>query len=241
MRLDKFLADCGVGTRREIKDYIKKGRVTVNGSSDVKPDIKVCEGDEVCFDGIVKSLKTGFRYYCMNKPAGVVSATEDKREKTVLELLPPDIRKNLSIVGRLDKDTVGLLLLTDDGALLHRLLAPKTHVPKRYLVHTDIPFTAEDIELFESGMDIGDDKPLKSAGLTILSEPEVNAAIITISEGRFHQIKRMAQKCGKNVTYLKRLSMGAFCLPEDIAEGEYRELTEKEVKILSEDSFSLKK
>lgn len=232
MRLDKFLADCGLGTRREVKEYIKKGRITVNSSSDVKPEMKLSENDIVCFDGMQRQLDTGFKYYCMNKPAGVVSATEDKREKTVLDLIPSELRKNLSIAGRLDKDTVGLLLLTDDGEFLHRLLSPKTHVFKRYLVHTDLPFNDEDIKAFEAGMDIGDNKPCKSAKLEILSAADVNASIISISEGRFHQIKRMAQKCGKTVTYLKRLSMGNFCLPEDIAEGNFRPLTAKEVECL---------
>lgn len=166
-------------------------------------------------------------YYMLNKPAGYVSATEDEREKTVLDLFPEKIRKGLFPVGRLDKDSVGLLLLTDDGELAHRLTSPKHHVEKRYLIRTDGPLTEDDVRLFAQGIVLSDGTRFKSAGLDI-SEDDPTSAVVTISEGKYHQIKRMVESRRNRVRYLKRLSVGTLMLDPNLKEGMYRELTDEE-------------
>ena len=167
----------------------------------------------------------------LNKPAGYVSATEDGREQTVLELVPEALRKGLFPVGRLDKDSVGLLLVCDDGELSHRLLSPSSHVDKRYLIRTDEELTADDAKRFASGMILEDGTKLRSAELAISDDDACNA-VVTIHEGKFHQIKRMVACCDKKVVYLKRLSMGSLDLDDGLGEGEYRELTDKEIEDL---------
>ena len=234
IRLDKFLADAKLGTRSEVRQLLKKGLITLNGEIVKKPDIKVDPAsDRVLFDG-KEIFSEKDVYFMLNKPAGVVSATEDRREKTVLDLFSSeDRRRDLFPVGRLDKDTVGLLLITNDGALSHHLLSPRRHVDKTYLVHLDRPIPADAEKRMEAGLDIGDEKPTLPAYLEVLSE---TTARITIQEGRFHQIKRMFHAVGCEVIYLKRLSMGSLALDPALEEGCYRRLTPEEINRITSDS-----
>lgn len=232
MRLDKLLTEMGEGTRQEVKKLIRKGQVSVNGTIVKIPDQKVneqtatirCQGRNVCYEPVV--------YYMMHKPAGVVSATEDKKEKTVLDLLERPVRTGVFPVGRLDKDTEGLLLLTNDGELSHRLLSPKKHVDKTYEAVIDGIVGDEDAILFSRGVDIGDDTLTLPAVLKILEvdrEKLRSEIAITIQEGRYHQIKRMFQAVGKEVRYLKRIRMGSLILDPQLKKGEVRRLTEEEI------------
>ena len=234
MRLDKFLCETGFGTRSQVKELLKKGQVTVNGVAAKKPEQKIDEHkDQITCQGKTASYEK-YVYYMLHKPAGVVSATEDKREKTVLDLLKSEDRRDgIFPVGRLDKDTEGFLLLTDDGDLAHRLLSPRKHVDKTYYAKIAGSVTEAHIERFREGLDIGDEKKTLPAMLEILaSEPETSEIWITIHEGRFHQVKRMFEAVGCKVTYLKRLSMGAVALDETLAPGDYRPLNEKERELL---------
>ena len=235
VRLDKFLADAGAGTRSEVKKYIQKGQVQVNGKSVKKPELKVTKEDQVVMNGQEIHAAPEYVYYLFNKPAGCVSATEDSRDKTVLDYIEEkDRRKGLFPVGRLDKDTEGFLLITDDGPLAHELLSPKKHVDKTYYAKVSGKVTEEDRQAFAEGLDIGDDKPTLPAELTILETTEKEPGIfesrirITICEGRFHQIKRMFEKIGKTVVYLKRLSMGSLELDPALPKGSARLLTQEE-------------
>lgn len=234
MRLDKYLCETGFGTRSQVKDLLKKGQVMVNGEVVKKPELKINETtDQILCQGKKASYQKNI-YLMLHKPTGVVSATEDNREKTVLDLVRPEDRKNgLFPVGRLDKDTEGLLLLTDDGELAHRLLSPKKHVDKTYYAKIDGQVTKEHIEQFREGLDIGDEKKTLPAVLTILLSGPVSEIEITIHEGRFHQIKRMFEAVGCKVTYLKRLSMGSLVLDETLPPEEYRPLTEAELEGLT--------
>lgn len=243
VRLDKFLADAGAGTRTEVKKLIQKGMVQVNGEKAKKPELKVDpETDVVEFGGERLGSAPEFVYYLLHKPAGYVSATEDAREKTVLELVPGDARRNLFPVGRLDKDTEGLLLITDDGQLAHQLLSPKKHVDKTYFAVTEGKVVPEDIEKIQAGVDIGDEEPALPGKLEILrtwredreAELWYSEILLTIHEGRFHQIKRMMEAVGKKVVYLKRISMGSLTLPENLPKGKARELTKEELAALKE-------
>ena len=231
VRLDKFLADAGVGTRSEVKKYIQKGKVQVNGVPAKKPEIKVSEEDEVILDGNRVSKAPEFVYYLLYKPAGYISATEDKRDRTVMELVPSD-RKDMFPVGRLDKDTEGLLLLTNDGELAHRLLSPKKHVDKTYYARIDGKVDEEDQRAFLQGVDIGDETKTAPAKLEILKSADISEILLTIQEGRFHQVKRMFQVRDKQVIYLKRMTMGPLVLGDDLPKGNYRELCEEERKAL---------
>ena len=225
MRLDKFLTQTGELSRSEAKQKIKKGSITVNGEIVKKPEIKVSAEDIVCIDG--KSITyEEYRYIMLHKPAGVVSATEDTQCRTVIDLIKEG-KKGLFPVGRLDKDTEGLLLLTNDGVLAHNLLSPKKHVDKTYFAILDGPVGKKEQELFLNGLDIGDEKVTLPAKLD-LTEKE-NEVFITLQEGRFHQVKRMAQAVGRKVTYLKRISMGSLVLDDSLEKGAYRSLTEEEV------------
>lgn len=229
LRLDKLLADMGYGTRSEIKKEIAKGGVTVNGTVMKKPEAKIdTKRDIVCIKG-EKAVYARYEYFMLNKPAGVVSATMDRRERTVLDLIEDKKRDDLFPVGRLDKDTEGLLLITNNGELAHQLLSPKKHVDKVYFARVRGTVTEEDIKMFSEGLDIGDEKKTLPAQLSILSSGEISETRITIREGRFHQIKRMFAAVGKEVVYLKRLGMGTLTLDESLAPGEYRRLTEEEV------------
>ena len=234
MRLDKFLCETGFGTRSQVKELLKKGQVTVNGVQVKKPEQKIDEQkDQVVCQGRTASYEK-YVYYMLHKPAGVVSATEDKREKTVLDLLmPEDRRDGIFPVGRLDKDTEGFLLLTDDGELAHRLLSPRKHVDKIYYAKIDGRVTESHVRQFQEGLDIGDEKKTLPAVLKILASDSEHSEIqVTIHEGRFHQVKRMFEAIGCKVTYLKRLSMGNVTLDETLKLGAYRPLNEKERELL---------
>lgn len=230
MRLDKFLAELGIGTRSEVKKLIKAKQITVNGAIAAKPEMKVDEQtDEVCLRG-QRLVYASYEYYLFHKPAGCVSATEDAIHKTVMDYLTDTLRSDLFPVGRLDIDTEGLLLITNDGALAHELLSPTKHVEKTYYARVAGKVAEADVNLFREGVDIGEDKLTKPAKLVILSNDGMDSEIeLTITEGKFHQVKRMFQAVGKEVLYLKRLSMGPLRLPEDLKPGEYRALTVEEL------------
>ena len=232
VRLDKYLADMGIGTRSEVKEYVRKGRVMVDGNIVKQSDLKLDPlQSEVCFDNVRLEYES-FDYFMLNKPAGVVSATTDNHCTTVVELIESNKRKNLFPVGRLDKDTEGLLLITDDGELAHRLLSPKKHVPKTYYARIKGRVTTEDIVIFEKGIKLEEEFTTLPARLNILQSGEVSEIEVTIYEGKFHQIKRMFQAVGKEVLYLKRLSMGELKLDETLEPGKYRKLTPAELNDL---------
>ena len=232
IRLDKYLADMGIGTRTEVKKLIRQGKVKIDDAIVKSPEQKIdtalqkvfCEGQELGYKE--------YEYYMLNKPAGYVSATIDAKDKTVLELITDKKRKDLFPVGRLDKDTEGLLLITNDGDLAHRLLAPKKHVDKLYYAKVEGIVTEEDRKAFAEGVDIGEDEVTRPAVLEILKSDEVSEIHLTIQEGKFHQVKRMFEAVGKKVIYLKRISMGTLYLDENLKLGEYRALTEEELKHL---------
>lgn len=236
MRLDKFLADLQAGTRSQVKEYIRKGLVTVNGVPVKKADSKIDETtDIVCCQGKQLTYQK-FQYYMLHKPAGVVTATKDNHDKTVMDLLSDAAGKNLSPVGRLDKDTEGLLLITNDGELSHNLLSPKKHVAKTYYVECEGSFSEEKRLLLQEGVSIGDGELTKPAIVKLLTQDSTNYTLeLTITEGRFHQVKRMIHAVGGNVTYLKRLSMGSLVLDDSLEKGCYRELTPDEVSGLQRD------
>lgn len=232
IRLDKYLADMGCGTRSEVKKAIRSGNVTVNSIIEKHPEQKINTGiDCVEFNGCKITYST-CEYYMLNKPSGVISAVSDSRDMTVIDLIRDMHRNDLFPVGRLDKDTEGLLLITNDGDLAHRLLSPSKHVNKTYFAKIRGKVTEEDINLFRQGVEIGDDKPALPAELEICSSGEISEIRLTIQEGRFHQVKRMFHSVGKEVIYLKRLQMGTLVLDENLKPGEYRKLTEEEVKKL---------
>lgn len=238
VRLDKFLADAGAGTRSEVKKFIQKGLVQVNGNLIKKPEQKIDkETDQVVLAGEEIGAAPEFVYYLLHKPAGCISATEDRKEKTVMDFVP-DKRKDLFPVGRLDKDTEGLLLITNDGALAHNLLSPKKHVEKTYYAVTEGRVTEEDVQKLAEGIDIGEKKNTLPAKMEILSVKEDSENVwkseiyLTICEGKFHQVKRMMEALGKKVVYLKRISMGSLLLPEKLKKGDCRLLTDEEVSLL---------
>lgn len=232
IRLDKYLADMGCGTRSQVKREIAGGSVMVNGAPARRPEDKIdTEKDSVVFRGSPLGY-TEYEYFMLNKPAGVVSATEDRTERTVLDLIDARQRKDLFPVGRLDKDTEGLLLVTNDGGMAQRLLSPKKHVDKVYYAKVAGRITEEHVRLFAEGVDIGDEKPTLPAELTVLSSGEISEIELVIREGRFHQVKRMFQAAGGEVIYLKRLRMGSLVLDRELQPGEYRKLTEEEVRAL---------
>lgn len=248
MRLDKFLTEQGIGSRSQVKQLIKKGCITVNDTPCKVSDMKIDENtDIVKYNGTILSYQK-FHYYMLNKPAGVVSATNDNVNDTVLSLLRGINTKGLFPVGRLDKDTEGLLLITDDGQFSHNLLSPSKHVEKTYFAVIDSVVTDDDALAFQEGIDIGDEKLTKPAVLQILkvedaskyyeekitSDLNSSRVLLTITEGRFHQVKRMFQAVGKQVLYLKRISMGNLTLDPNLKPGEFRELTADEVTNLQQ-------
>ncbi|KDR95657.1 16S rRNA pseudouridine516 synthase [Peptoclostridium litorale DSM 5388] len=235
MRLDKMLSNIGYGSRRDIKEALKRGLVKVNGSVEKSNSRHVdTDSDVVEFDGEKVSYRE-FVYIMLNKPDGYISATEDNRDRTVLELIDPVYLAFKPFpVGRLDKDTEGLLVLTNDGALAHRVLSPKKHVKKRYYAKIDGRVTKEDIEAFKTGVQLDDGYNTLPAELEILQSGECSEIELTIVEGKFHQVKRMFEAVGKKVTYLKRLSMGELRLDNALELGEYRELTDEELLMLEE-------
>ncbi len=240
MRIDRLLCELNIGSRSQVKEYLKKGHILVDGIKITKPDTKVDEKTVVItYQGKEYRYKQ-FVYFMMNKPAGVVSATCDEHEKTVLDIFRECMSRESTTsncfsgipiqdifpVGRLDKDTVGLLLLTNDGELAHRLLSPRKHVPKTYYVELDAPITPFQAKHLMQGVDIGEKELTREAIVEILGE---KSCYITITEGKFHQVKRMFQAVGLTVLYLKRLSMGTLQLDHCLQEGDVRILTDKEV------------
>ena len=223
MRLDKYLSHNGCGTRKEVKQQIRSGKITVDGTLITDPGFLIDEKTaQVIVGGTAISHQT-HHYYLLNKPAGVVSATEDAQERTVLELLPEADRKNVFPVGRLDKDTTGLLLLTDDGALAHRLLSPKHHIPKVYQAILEHPVSETDVRSFAEGLPV--DPNFTALPATLVCDPkDPHRVFVTIYEGKYHQVKRMFAAIGNQVLALKRLQMGKLALDEDLPEGAYRQL-----------------
>lgn len=237
MRLDKYLVACAVGSRTEVKNFLKAGRVTVNGKKEKSAKLQINENtDEICFDG-QKLEYEEFVYYMMNKPQGVISATEDPKHKTVLDLLDDLARsKEVFPVGRLDIDTHGLLLLTNDGKLAHALLSPKRHVDKTYLAQVDGIMIQEDVETFAQGIPLKDFtcQPAKLEIVFIDREKKQSLVRVTIAEGKFHQVKRMVTYCDKEVLDLQRLTMGTLTLDENLKRGEWRRLSKEELEGLLE-------
>ncbi|MFS0689172.1 pseudouridine synthase [Sporosarcina sp. 179-K 8C2 HS] len=233
MRLDKLLANMGFGSRKEVRQLLKKGAVQVNAESVKDAALHVDpENDEVTILG-ERVVYKEFIYLMLNKPQGVISATEDDRDRTVIDLLDSEYRHFEPFpVGRLDKDTEGFLLITNDGKLAHELLSPKKEVPKTYYAHIDGRVDETDIERFAEGLTLDDGYFTKPGQLRILHSAETSEIELTITEGKFHQVKRMFEAVGKRVVYLKRLSMGPLELDTTLSLGEYRELTDEEVAML---------
>lgn len=231
MRIDKLLCDTMFITRNEAKTYIKNGKVIINdkiikdSGFHVAPhkDVIVCNGKALSYEEFV--------YYMLNKPAGVVSATTDSKDKTVIDLFKDEGRNDLFPVGRLDKDTVGILIVTNDGALSHHLTSPRHHVDKEYFVGCKKPVSKEDISKLEKGVELIGDGFTKEAKVNIISDTEI---ILTISEGMYHQVKRMMAAVDNEVIYLKRLSIGGVKLDENLEEGCYRRLSLEELNLLKE-------
>ena len=230
MRIDKYLAEMGQGTRSEIKKLIRSGRVMVDGETVKKPELKIDETTQkVSLDG----KQIGYakkEYYMLHKPAGVISATRDDRDKTVLDLITDKKRNDLFPVGRLDKDTTGLLLITDDGDYVHRVITPKKHVPKVYFARTDGQPTSADVDRFAQGVVLGDGTQCLPARLELL--PEQGGCRITVYEGKYHMVKRMLAGCGTPVLQLHRLSIGALTLDPALSPGAYRELQPAEAMLV---------
>ena len=232
IRLDKYLADMGVGTRAEVKKYIRQGKVKVDGLVVKSPEEKVdVENQEVSYLDQPVGYQS-FEYYMLNKPAGVISATTDTKDKTVIDLITDKKRKDLFPVGRLDKDTEGLLLITNDGELAHRLLSPKKHVDKVYYAKVDGVLNEQDVAALAQGITLGDGLECLPADLEPLGAGD--ECLITLREGKYHQVKRMLASREKPVLYLKRLSMGGLKLDESLEKGQWRPLTTEELKALRE-------
>jgi len=228
MRIDKLISNSTPLSRKEIKSYIKKGLILCNGQTVKSAELKVDEEKAEIYVAGERVNYNRFVYLMLNKPAGYVSATYDKRLPVVTELVPEEYAHyEVFPVGRLDIDTHGLLLLTNDGDLAHRLLSPKNHVPKTYYVESDVPLSEENIKEFEKGIRIDEDFTAMGAQVEILGDKKVN---LTIYEGKFHQVKRMYEAVGINVVYLKRLSMGSLVLDAGLEEGNVRELTDEEIE-----------
>lgn len=237
IRMDKFLADAGFGTRSEVKKQLKSGIVSINGTVCKRPEEKIdLSKDQIIVAGKTVEYEIN-SYYLFYKPAGCVTAKSDSMHRTVMDYFPDAVKKDCSPVGRLDKDTEGLLIITNDGALNHHLMSPAHHVKKTYYAILDKAVPSKAVTLFEEGIDIGDEKLTFPAELKILPEQTdssgnpVYHANLTIAEGRFHQVKRMFEAVGCNVIYLKRIALGKLILG-DLKAGEYRKLTKKEVEAL---------
>lgn len=229
-RLDKLLAGTGKWSRREVKALVRQGLVRVDGRLAASAEDKLDPAAAIITVAGETISLCRFTYVMLHKPAGVLTATEDRKQPTVLDLLPPELRRiGLAPVGRLDKDTEGLLLLTNDGELAHRLLSPKYHVEKRYFARVDGELSAADAEAFARGMTLGDGLECLPAGLEVLPD---RVCIVTLREGKFHQVKRMLAARGAPVLYLKRLSMGPLVLEDSLAAGAYRLLRAEEISAL---------
>ncbi|MBO4291523.1 MAG: pseudouridine synthase [Lachnospiraceae bacterium] len=236
MRLDKFLCEMNLGTRSQIKKILKQGLVSVNGEIITQGEVHVQpENDEISCQGKMLTYRQT-EYFMMNKPAGVLSATKDPHAGTVIDLLPEGHRKDLFPVGRLDKDTEGFLLITNDGDLAHRLLSPKKHVAKTYLARIDHPLTKEDIMRLEEGIQLSETETALPSKVTPLSDWNRTGEWIhiTVCEGKFHQVKRMLQAVGNEVLFLKRIRFGSLILDKKLAPGECRRLTSEEVEMLND-------
>lgn len=233
MRLDKYLVHTGYGSRTEVQKLIKQKKVTVDDLIINKSEFSfIPEESIVAVNGEKVKYRT-FYYYLLNKPAGVITATEDVSQKTVIDLLLPiDKNKNLAPVGRLDKDTEGLLVLTNDGKLAHELLSPKKHVDKVYYAEVNGIITIDDVKQFETGIILKDGTAYQPAKLEILEQGDLSKVNVTINEGKFHQVKKMVLAVGKEVVYLKRVKMGNLELPNNLDSGEYRELSATELALL---------
>lgn len=235
MRLDKFLVENGIGSRTEVKALLKKKLVAVNGKVETSPKVHVDPTtDQIFYDG-EPLIYEEFLYYMLHKPAGVISATEDGQHKTVLDCLDDFARqKGVFPVGRLDIDTEGLLLLTNNGQLAHAMLSPKKHVDKTYRAEVAGIMTAQDQDAFKKGITLSDHDclPAQLDIVSINEEHQTSLVKIAIQEGKFHQVKRMVKACDKEVTYLKRLSMGPILLDEELGKGNWRRLTEEELAAL---------
>lgn len=232
-RIDKVLSNMGHGTRKEVKELIKSGMVEIDGVVVKDAGFQVEPDSQEIKVGGTRLFYREFIYILMNKPQGVISATEDNRERTVIDLLSDDFKAfNPFPVGRLDKDTEGLLLLTNDGQLSHMLLSPKKHVPKTYIAKVLGRVSEKDIEAFSNGVTLEDGYKTMASQLVVLERGSISLAEVTIYEGKFHQVKRMFKAVGKEVIYLKRISMGELKLDETLEPGCYRELNERERKII---------
>lgn len=231
MRLDKFLVNTGCCTRSVAKKQVRAGRVSVNGQVARTSDVNIDEyADQIVYCGKTVTYSR-YTYVMLNKPEGVVSATEDGRDKTVLDLLPPDVRtRGMFPCGRLDKNTLGLMLLTDDGELSHRLLAPKSHVQKKYRFKSKFPVSANDAQRFEGGLTLEDGYVTKPAQIEL--DGDGCGGVITLVEGKYHQIKRMLEALDNKITYLERISFGPLTLDTALERGEWRYLTEAEIDAL---------
>lgn len=231
MRLDKYLCDLNIASRKELKKIIKSGCVTVNGKTVYDSAFHVSElTDIISYNGRALAYNK-FVYYMLNKPSGVVSATQDNIDTTVVDLLKKENIKNLFPVGRLDKDTTGLLILTNDGELAHKLTSPSHHVSKKYYVKIEHSLSDSDICRLESGIELTGDGITKPAKVETISESEI---YLTITEGKYHQVKRMLAAVGNQVIALKRISMGKLILDPDLSEGCYRLLSNNEIEILKQ-------
>ena len=233
MRLDKLLSELGVASRKELRDIIRRGRVRVDGVTVTAPEQKVdAERSEISLDGETLRWQR-FRYFMMDKPEGVLSVTEDRRQQTVLDLLPDELKRlGLFPVGRLDKDTSGLLLLTNDGDFAHRVISPKSGVEKRYRAEVEGVPDERDVRAFERGIVLADGTECLPARLETTGE---SVCFVTVMEGKYHQVKRMLAACGKPVTKLRRLSVGALTLPESLEPGGIRELGQEDLcKVLKD-------
>lgn len=229
MRLDKFLCEMNMGSRSQVKTLIRQGTVAVNDIAATNPDQRIDEfSDRIAFRGKILQYRR-FVYYMMNKPEGIVSASRDNMDRTVVSLLGKDAREDIFPVGRLDKDVTGLLLLTNDGDLAHRLLAPKKHVDKTYRAVLEHELLPEDIRRLESGLDIGEESLTLPARVTVLEEQTI---LLTLHEGKFHQVKRMLQAVDNQVLQLQRIAFGGLTLDQNLKPGEYRELTGEELETL---------
>ncbi len=226
-RLDRLLSDLGVATRSELRQIIRSGRVSVDGVVVTQPDRKFDgAGCDIALDGRGLAWREK-RTYMMDKPAGVLSVTEDRRQKTVFDVLPPELRRmGLTPAGRLDKDTSGLLLLTNDGELAHRIISPKSGIPKKYLAEVEGEPDEKDAEAFREGLMLGDGTRCLPAELEPLGE---GRCLVTVMEGKYHQVKRMLAARGKPVKTLRRLAVGGLKLEEDLGPGGYRELSEEDL------------
>ena len=231
-RLDKIIASQGKYSRSEVKKLVKSGRITLDGAVVKSADIKVDEAAAIAIDGAAFNYKK-YLYIMLNKPEGVISATEDRTQKTVLDLVPKELyRSGLFPAGRLDGDTTGFVLITDDGDFAHRILSPKNHIMKTYHATLRDPLSAEDIVRFKEGLTLGDGTECMEAHVRVLEEGERNVAEIKICEGKYHQVKRMFASIGNKVVALRRVKMGGLDLDPTLSEGECREITAEELEMM---------